>query len=65
MSINPTMALALAAFAPPGSEVREAAEQERDRIAADLRINELKNSGELRRRDDARALDEQVKWEMS
>lgn len=37
---------------------------EADRIAADMAINDLKSSGELRRRDDDRALAEQVKHEV-
>jgi len=36
--------------------------QEAAAVRADLRINELKNSGELRQREDARALAEQVQW---
>jgi hypothetical protein len=51
--IDPVMAAALAPFAPLDSEVH--------RIAADLDYMRLKNSGELRRREDHRALVEQVK----
>jgi hypothetical protein len=35
---------------------------ESHRIAADLAIDKLKNSGELRRRDDARAMALQLQW---
>jgi hypothetical protein len=31
-------------------------------VRADLAINDLKNTGELRRREDERALAEQLKW---
>lgn len=61
MSLNPTIALALAPFAPADSTVHQDA-QEAQAIRADLAYNELKNSGELRRREDARALSEQQKW---
>lgn len=61
MSLNPTIALALAPFAPPASTVHQDA-QGAQAIRADLAYNELKNSGELRRREDARALAEQQKW---
>jgi hypothetical protein len=52
--MEPLFALALAPFAPPDSEVQ--------RIAADLRINDMKNSGELRQREIDRALADQIKW---
>ncbi|MDO9252591.1 MAG: hypothetical protein Q7U48_13710 [Hydrogenophaga sp.] len=55
--LDPVMAAALAPFAPPGSEVH--------RIAADLEYMRLKDSGELRRRDDQRALDLQTQWRTS
>lgn len=55
--IPAALAQALAPFAPPQSSVHEDAA-----IRADLRINDLKNSGELRRREDARALADQVQW---
>lgn len=55
--IPAALAQALAPFAPAGSSVHEDAA-----IRADLRINDLKNSGELRRREDARALADQVQW---
>ena len=59
--IHPALAQALAPFAPPSSSVHEDA-REAAAVRADLRINELKNSGELRQREDARALAEQVQW---
>ena len=40
----------------------KAARLERASIRSDLAYNDLKNSGELRRREDARALAEQVQW---
>ena len=55
------LAQALAPFAPASSSVHEDA-REAAAVRADLRINELKNSGELRQREDARALAEQVQW---
>ncbi len=55
--IHPALAQALAPFAPPQSSVHEDAA-----IRADLHINDLKNSGELRRREDARALADQIQW---
>ena len=60
--IPDALAIALAPFAPPDSAIRAQGE-EAERIRADLRISELKNSGELRRREAARALAEQIKWE--
>lgn len=59
--IPDALAIALAPFAPRSSFVIQQAE-EALRKQADLRIDEMKNSGELRRRDDARALAEQIKW---
>lgn len=59
--IHPAMAQALAPWAPASSSVHEDA-REAAAVRADLRINELKNSGELRRREDAAALREQIKW---
>ena len=53
------LAQALAPFAPASSSVHEDA-REAAAVRADLRINELKNSGELRQREYARALAEQV-----
>lgn len=55
------LAQALAPYAPASSSVHEDA-REAAAVRADLRINELKNSGELRQREDARALAEQVQW---
>lgn len=55
--IPSALAQALAPFAPPQSSVHEDAA-----IRADLAYNDLKNSGELRRREDARALADQVQW---
>ena len=57
--IPAALAQALAPFAPASSSVHEDA-REAAAVRADLRINELKNSGELRRREDARALAEQI-----
>lgn len=45
----------------PGGLTAE--ELEMARARADVAIDEMKNSGELRRRDDARALAEQLKWD--
>ena len=53
-NLHPTMAACLAPFAPPQSVVHTVAE-EAAAIKADLAYNELKNSGELRRREDHRA----------
>lgn len=61
MSIPAALAQALAPFAPPQSSVHEDA-REAAAVRADLRINELKNSGELRQREDARALADQIAW---
>ena len=55
------LAQALAPFAPASSSVHEDA-REAAAVCADLRINDLKNTGELRRREDERALAEQIKW---
>lgn len=55
--IPSALAQALAPFAPASSSVHEDAA-----IRADLAYNDLKNSGELRRREDARALADQVQW---
>ena len=49
------IAQALAPWAPAQSSVQEDAA-----IRADLAYNDLKNTGELRRREDARALDAQI-----
>ncbi len=38
---------------------------EAERIAADLAYQRLKDSGQLRRDEDHRALVEQVKWEVA
>lgn len=59
--IPSALAQALAPFAPASSSVHEDA-REAAAVRADLRINDLKNSGELRRREDARALADQVQW---
>ena len=59
--IHPALAQALAPFAPASSSVHEDA-REAAAVRADLRINELKNSGELRQREDARALADQLQW---
>ena len=59
MSIPAALAQALAPWAPASSSVHEDA-REAAAVRADLRINELKNTGELRRREDARALDAQI-----
>jgi len=48
MSLHPTMATALAPFAPADSEAR--------RLAADLSYNQQKNDGTLRRQEDDRAV---------
>jgi len=58
--IPDALAVALAPFAPPDSDIRRQADEAARR--ADLAYMEMKNSGELRRRDDARALAEQLKW---
>lgn len=55
------LAQALAPFAPASSSVHEDA-REAAAVRADLRINALKNSGELRQREDARALADQLQW---
>lgn len=39
------------------------AAQEAAAVRADLHINKLKNTGELRRRDDERAFKDQLQWE--
>ena len=57
--IPAALAQALAPWAPASSSVHEDA-REAAAVRADLRINELKNTGELRRREDARALDAQI-----
>ena len=59
MSIPAALAQALAPWAPASSSVHEDA-REAAAVRADLRINELKNTGELHRREDARALDAQI-----
>lgn len=59
--IPPALAQALAPFAPASSSVHEDA-REAAALRADLRINDLKNSGELRQREDARALADQLQW---
>lgn len=59
--IPATLAQALAPWAPASSSVHEDA-REAAAVRADLRINELKNSGELRQREDARALADQLQW---
>lgn len=61
MSIPAALAQALAPWAPASSSVHEDA-REAAAVRADLRINELKNSGELRQREDARALADQLQW---
>lgn len=53
-NVHPAFAPALW-FAPPP-------EDEDQRVAADIEINRMKNSGELRQREDSRALEEQIKW---
>ncbi len=71
--IHPALAQALAPFAPPQSSVHDDLREhfnaqqidelvEAAAVRADLRINALKNSGELRRREDARALADQIQW---
>jgi len=60
--IPDALAIALAPFAPPDSNICRQADEAARR--ADLAYMEMKNSGELRRRDDARALAEQIKWEV-
>ena len=40
-------------------------EIERGAVLADLHYNDLKNSGELRRREMQRALEEQIKWDIT
>lgn len=40
-----------------------AAATETQRVAADLAYNDLKNTGELQRREADRALAEQIKWD--
>lgn len=59
--IPAALAQALAPWAPASSSVHEDA-REAAAVRADLRINELKNSGELRQREDARALADQLQW---
>ena len=59
--IPAALAQALAPWAPASSSVHEDA-REAAAVRADLRINDLKNSGELRQREDARALADQLQW---
>lgn len=59
--IPAALAQALSPWAPASSSVHEDA-REAAAVRADLRINELKNSGELRQREDARALADQLQW---
>lgn len=61
MSLPAAIAQALAPFAPPASTIHQDA-QEAQAIRADLAYNDLKNTGELRRREDERALADQIKW---
>lgn len=37
--------------------------QEAARLLADIRYNQMKNSGELQALEDQRAMDEQLKWQ--
>jgi hypothetical protein len=53
------LTLALAPFAPPSSDLHRQADEAARR--ADLAIDAMKNSGELRRRDDQRAVDLQTR----
>jgi hypothetical protein len=55
------LAQALAHFAPASSAVHQDA-KEAQAVRADLHINRLKSGGELRRREDARALADQIQW---
>jgi hypothetical protein len=61
MSLPPILAQALAPWAPASSTVHQDA-QESQAVRADLAYNNLKNTGELRRREDARALADQIQW---
>ena len=61
MSLPAAIAQALAPFAPAASTVHQDA-REAQAIRADLAYNDLKNTGELRRREDERALADQIKW---
>lgn len=54
------LALALAPFAPPSSDLHRQADEAARR--ADLAYMALKDSGELRRQDDQRAMDLQTLW---
>jgi hypothetical protein len=60
-SIPPALAIALAPFAPPQSDIHRQAE-EALRIRADLAIDRMKNSGELLAREIHRAHLEELKW---
>lgn len=61
MSLPTAIAQALAPFAPAASTVHQDA-QEAQAIRADLAYNDRKNTGELRRQEDARALADQIQW---
>ena len=61
MSLPAAIAQALAPFAPAASTIHQDAQEARA-IRADLAYNDLKNTGELRRREDERALADQIKW---
>ena len=52
--LHPAMARALLPMAPAGSVVHKIVEA--DRLQADLHYNDLKNSGELQRRSNERAM---------
>ena len=71
--IPAALAQALAPFAPPDSSVHDDLREhfnaqqidqlvEAASVRADLHINCLKSRGELRRREDARALADQIAW---
>jgi len=55
-NVHHAFADALRWIAPPPPD------DEAQRVAADIELNRLKNSGELQRREEARALEEQIKW---
>ena len=61
-NLHPTMAAYLTPFAPPTSVVHTVAD-EAEAIKADLAYQAMKDNGELRRREDHKALQLQVQHE--
>lgn len=66
MSISPTIAQALAPFAPPDSDIHRQAQEaeaaERAAIAADLAYQALKDSGAIWREEIRRAAALELQW---